>query len=178
MLTCDLDECVFAWNVRELSPLVDYRLVEEHERRFRKFYIGDEEVRDPELLFMPGDFFYITVERDWYACERLLDIMYEVKDFPETLPTIITMKAITFMRMARQYEARAKELRAEAIELVKPLIRPGEKVSGEWGSVSCSERKTTRFDTNKLKFEHPDLFKKYSSETGSTRIRCTLKGDN
>lgn len=169
MITSDLDEDVFAWNVRELAPFV--------EQRGFNFFIEGVPIRDPHLLFMPGDFFYITVERDEEVCKRLLDIMHEVKGFSEALPPIIPMKAITFMRMARQYEARAKELRAEAMEIVSPLIKPGEKVSGGWGSVSCSERKTTRFDTNKLKFEHPDLFSKYSSESTSTQIRFTLKED-
>lgn len=178
MLTCDLDECVFAWNVRELAPLVEYRLVDDGERRVRKFFIGGEEVDDPKRLFTPGEFYYITIERDAEVCERLFDIMLEVKNFDESLPPIIPVKAITFMRMAKRYEARAKELRAEAMEIVSPLIKPGEKVSGGWGSVSCSERKTTRVDTNKLKFEHPDLFSKYSSESTSTQIRFTLKEED
>lgn len=177
MLTCDLDECVFAWNVRELAPLVEYRLVDDGERRVRKFFIGGEEVDDPKRLFTPGEFYYITIERDAEACDLLLSIRDEVKHYDESARQLVFDDAADMMRLARKFESIAKCCRANAIELVTPLLRAGEKVSGEWGSVSCSERKTTRFDTNKLKFEHPDLFSKYSSESTSTQIRFTLKED-
>lgn len=167
LLTCNRDDGYFTWNVREVVPFV--------EQRGLKFFLNGEQVSDPHLLFYPGEFDYIDTERSEDSSDLIKQINEHYWAFYEHAESVIPGDAIDMMRLAREYESKAKELRAKALELVKPLLRAGEKVSGYWGSVSCSERTLTRFDTSRFKHDNPELFSKYSSESTSTQIRFTLK---
>lgn len=170
MLICDVDECFFAWNVRETAPFV--------EQEGMSFRVDGEPVRALNRIFMPGEFHCVLVERDEGAIEKLLQVRDDFFTYEESDEPSISSEAIELMRESNRLKAQAEMLRKRALELVEPVLEAGDRVSGEWGSVSCSERKTTRFDTNKLKFEHPELFSKYSSESTSTQIRFTLKEVN
>lgn len=169
MLVCDVNTCYFVWNVRKLAPVAVQKGLQ--------FTIAGVPVSDPILLFTPGAFDYVVVERDDAVIESLLKYRDDFFSDGAVGDPVVPDEAIECMRRARALDALARALREKANRLVTDVLAPGDKVSGEWGSVSCSERKTTRVDTNKLKFEHPELFSKYSSESTSTQIRFTLKED-
>ena len=167
MLVCDVDECFFAWNVRETAPLV--------EQKGLTFSINGELVRDPSLIFMPGDFHCVLVECDADAVEKLLRVRDDFFAYGESGDPSIPDEAVELMRESNRLKARAEMLRKHALELVKPVLKAGDRVSGEWGSVSCSERRVSRLDGKALAADLPDVFDKYSSESVSTQIRFTLK---
>ena len=157
----------FAWNVRETAPLV--------EQKGLTFSVGGEPVRDPRLIFMPGDFHYVLVECDEEAIEKLLQVRDDFFAYEESGEPAIPSEAIDLMRESNRLKARAEMLRKRALELVRPVLNAGDRVSGEWGSVSCSERRVSRLDSKALAADLPDVFDKYSSESVSTQIRFTLK---
>lgn len=167
MLVCDVDECFFAWNVRETAPLV--------EQKGMAFSVGGEPVRDPRLIFLPGEFHCVLVERDEGAIEKLLRVRDDFFFYEEPGESSIPVEAIELMRESNRLKVRAEMLRKRALELVEPVLEAGDRVSGEWGSVSCSERRVSRLDSKALAADLPDVFGKYSSESVSTQIRFTLK---
>ena len=169
MLVCDVDECFFAWNVRETAPLVEQNGV--------TFSVGGEPVRDPNLIFIPGEFHCVLVERDAEAIEKLLRVRDNFFFYEDPGESSIPSEAIELMRESNRLKARAEMLRKRALELVEPMLEAGDSVSGEWGSVSCSERRVSRLDSKALAADLPDVFDKYSSESVSTQIRFTLKED-
>lgn len=169
MLICDVDECFFAWNVRETAPFVEQKGV--------TFSVDGEPVRDPNLIFIPGEFHCVLVERDVEAVEKLLQVRDDFFAYEESDGPSIPAEAVELMRESNRLKARAEMLRKRALELVEPVLGTGDRVSGEWGSVSCSERRSSRFDSKALAADLPDVFDKYSSESVSTQIRFTLKDE-
>lgn len=167
MLICDVDECFFAWNVRETAPFVEQKGV--------TFSVDGEPVRDPNLIFIPGEFHCVLVERDVEAIEKLLQVRDDFFAYEESDGPSIPAEAIELMRESNRLKARAEMLRKRALELVEPVLNAGDRVSGVWGSVSCSERRVSRLDSKALAADLPDVFDKYSSESVSTQIRFTLK---
>lgn len=169
MLICDVDECFFAWNVRETAPLV--------EQKGMAFSTGGEPVRDPRSIFLPGEFHCVLVERDAGAIEKLLRVRDDFFFYEEPGESSIPSEAIELMRESNRLKVQAEMLRKRALELVEPVLGAGDRVSGEWGSVSCSERRVSRLDSKALAADLPDVFDKYSSESVSTQIRFTLKDE-
>lgn len=167
MLVCDVDECFFAWNVRETAPFV--------EQKGMSFRVDGEPVRDPNMIFMPGEFHCVLVERDAGAIEKLLRVRDDFFFYEEPGESSIPSEAVELMRESNRLKARAEMLRKRALELVEPVLNAGDRVSGVWGSVSCSERRVSRLDSKALAADLPDVFDKYSSESVSTQIRFTLK---
>lgn len=167
MLICDVDECFFAWNVRETAPFV--------EQKGMAFSTGGEPVRDPRSIFLPGEFHCVLVERDAGAIEKLLRVRDDFFFYEEPGESSIPSEAIELMRESNRLKVQAEMLRKRALELVEPVLGAGDRVSGEWGSVSCSERRVSRLDSKALAADLPDVFDKYSSESVSTQIRFTLK---
>lgn len=170
MMTCDLDECFFAWNVRETAPLV--------EQRGMSFSVDGEPVRALNRIFMPGEFHCVLVERDVEAIEKLLRVRDDFFAYGESSEPYILTEAIELMRESNRLKARAEMLRKRALELVEPVLGAGDRVSGEWGSVSCSERRVSRLDSKALAADLPEVFDKYSSESVSTQIRFALKEED
>ena len=169
MLVCDVDVCFFAWNVRETAPFAVQKGL--------KFHIGGEPVGDPRLIFLPGEFHCVLIERDEDAIAKLLQVRDEFFAYEESSEQSIPAEAVELMRESNRLKARAEVLRKRALELVEPALKAGDRVSGEWGSVSCSERRVSRLDSKALAADLPDVFDKYSSESVSTQIRFTLKED-
>ena len=169
MLICDVDECFFAWNVRETAPFV--------EQKGMTFSVDGEPVRDPNLIFIPGEFHCVLVERDVEAIEKLLRVRDDFFAYGESSEPYILTEAIELVRESNRLKVQAEMLRKRALELVEPVLMAGDRVSGEWGSVSCSERRVSRLDSKALAADLPDVFDKYSSESVSTQIRFTLKED-
>lgn len=170
MLICDVDECFFAWNVRETAPFVEQKGV--------TFSVDGEPVRDPNLIFIPGEFHCVLVERDVEAIEKLLQVRDDFFAYEESDGPSIPAEAIELMRESNRLKARAEMLRKRALELVEPVLNAGDRVSGVWGSVSCSERRSSRFDTKRFKVDHPDMVGDYMTETVSRQIRFTLKEED
>lgn len=170
MLVCDVDECFFAWNVRETAPFV--------ERKGMLFSVDGEPVCDPNLIFMPGEFHCVLVERDEGAVEKLLRVRDDFFAYEESDGPSIPAEAIELMRESNRLKGLAEALRKRALELVEPVLEAGNSVSGEWGSVSCSERRSSRFDTKRFKVDHPDMVGDYMTETVSKQIRFTLKEED
>lgn len=170
MLICDVDECFFAWNVRETAPFV--------EQKGMAFSVDGEPVRDPNLIFMPGEFHCVLVERDVEAIEKLLRVRDDFFAYAESGEPSIPAEAIELMRESNRLKAQAEMLRKRALEIVEPVLGTGDRVSGEWGSVSCSERRVSRLDSKALAADLPDVFDKYSSESVSTQIRFALKEED
>ncbi len=170
MLICDVDECFFAWNVRETAPFV--------EQKGMTFSVDGEPVRDPNLIFIPGEFHCVLVERDVEAVEKLLQVRDDFFAYEESDGPSIPAEAVELMRESNRLKARAEMLRKRALELVEPVLNAGDRVSGEWGSVSCSERRVSRLDSKALAADLPDVFDKYSSESVSTQIRFVLKEED
>lgn len=169
MMTCDLDECFFAWNVRETAPLV--------EQKGMSFRVDGEPVRALNRIFMPGEFHCVLVERDAGAIEKLLRVRDDFFAYGESSEPYILTEAIELVRESNRLKVQAEMLRKRALELVEPVLMAGDRVSGEWGSVSCSERRVSRLDSKALAADLPDVFDKYSSESVSTQIRFTLKDE-
>ena len=169
MLICDVDECFFAWNVRETVPFV--------EQKGMSFSVDGEPVRALNRIFMPGEFHCVLVERDVEAIEKLLQVRDDFFAYGESSEPYILTEAIELMRESNRLKVQAEMLRKRALELVEPVLGAGDRVSGEWGSVSCSERRVSRLDSKALAADLPDVFDKYSSESVSTQIRFTLKED-
>ena len=170
MLICDVDECFFAWNVRETAPLV--------EQKGMAFSIGGEPVRALNRIFMSGEFHCVLVERDAGAIEKLLRVRDDFFAYGESSEPYILTEAIELVRESNRLKVQAEMLRKRALELVEPVLMAGDRVSGEWGSVSCSERRVSRLDSKALAADLPDVFDKYSSESVSTQIRFTLKEED
>ena len=170
MLICDVDECFFAWNVRETAPFVEQKGV--------TFSVDGEPVRALNRIFMPGEFHCVLVERDVEAVEKLLQVRDDFFAYEESDGPSIPAEAIELMRESNRLKARAEMLRKRALELVEPVLNAGDRVSGVWGSVSCSERRSSRFDTKRFKVDHPDMVGDYMTETVSRQIRFTLKEED
>lgn len=170
MLICDVDECFFAWNVRETAPFV--------EQRGMSFRVDGEPVRALNRIFMPGEFHCVLVERDVEAIEKLLRVRDDFFAYGESSEPYILTEAIELVRESNRLKVQAEMLRKRALELVEPVLMAGDRVSGEWGSVSCSERRVSRLDSKALAADLPDVFDKYSSESVSTQIRFTLKEED
>lgn len=170
MLVCDVDECFFAWNVREAAPFVEQKGV--------TFSVDGEPVHDPNLIFMPGEFHCVLIERDEGAIEKLLRVRDDFFFYEDPGESAIPGEAIELMRESNRLKAQAEMLRKRALELVEPMLEAGERVSGEWGSVSCSERRSSRFDTKRFKVDHPDMIDDYMTEAVSKQIRFTLKEED
>ena len=170
MLICDVDECFFAWNVRETAPFVEQKGV--------TFSVDGEPLRDPDLIFIPREFHCVLVERDVEAIEKLLQVRDDFFAYEESDGPSIPAEAIELMRESNRLKARAEMLRKRALELVEPVLNAGDRVSGVWGSVSCSERRSSRFDTKRFKVDHPDMVGDYMTETVSRQIRFTLKEED
>lgn len=170
MLICDVDECFFAWNVRETAPLV--------EQKGMSFRVDGELVRALNRIFMPGEFHCVLVERDAGAIEKLLRVRDDFFAYGESSEPYILTEAIELVRESNRLKVQAEMLRKRALELVEPVLMAGDRVSGEWGSVSCSERRVSRLDSKALAADLPDVFDKYSSESVSTQIRFTLKEED
>lgn len=169
MLICDVDECFFAWNVRETAPLV--------EQKGMSFRVDGEPVRALNRIFMSGEFHCVLVERDAGAIEKLLRVRDDFFAYGESSEPYILTEAIDLVRESNRLKVQAEMLRKRALELVEPVLGTGDRVSGEWGSVSCSERRVSRLDSKALAADLPDVFDKYSSESVSTQIRFTLKDE-